>query len=43
MASNENKAEPESDVTPANEETLDFDDDTLKGDDSCYYRDRSRF
>ena len=31
MASGESKAIPESDVTPASEETLDFDDDTSKG------------
>ena len=34
MASSENKAKPESDVTPAGEETLDFDDDASKGEDS---------
>ena len=43
MASNENKAKPESDVTLAGEETLHFDDDTSKGEDSCHYRNRSRF
>ena len=43
MASSESKAKPKSDVTPAGEETLDIDDDTSKGDDSCYYRSRSRF
>ena len=43
MASSGSKTKPESDVTPAGKGTLDFDDDTLKGDDSCYYRDRSRF
>ena len=31
MASSESKAKPESDVTPAGEVTLDFDDDTSKG------------
>ena len=31
MASSESKAKPESDVIPAGEETLDFDDDTSKG------------
>ena len=31
MASSEVKAKPESDVTPVGEDTLDFDDDTLKG------------
>ena len=41
MASSESKAIPESDVTPPGEETLDF-DDTSKGEDSCYYRSRSR-
>ena len=43
LASSESEAIPESDVTPAGEETLDFDDDTSKGEDSCYYRSRSRF
>ena len=42
MTSSENNAKPESDVTPAGEETLHFDDDTPKGEDSCYYRNRSR-
>ena len=36
MASSESKAIPESDVTPASEETLNFDDDTSKGEASCY-------
>ena len=36
MASSEGKANPGSDVTPLGEDTLDFDDDTLKGEDSCY-------
>ena len=31
MASSEKEAKCESDVTPAGEETLDFDDDTSKG------------
>ena len=31
MASSEVKAKPESDVTPVGEDTLDFDDVTLKG------------
>ena len=31
-----NKAKPESDVTPTDKETLDFDDNTLKGEDWCY-------
>ena len=43
MANSESKAKTKSDVTPAGEETLDFDDDTSKGEDSCYYRSRSRF
>ena len=34
MASSEVKAKPGSDDTPAVEETLDFDDDTLKGKES---------
>ena len=34
MASSQIKAKSESDVTPADEETLDFDDDTLKGNES---------
>ena len=41
MAGSESEAKPESDVTPAGEE-LDFDDDTSKGEDSCYYHSRSR-
>ena len=41
MASSESKAIPESDVTPASEETLDFDDDN-KGEASCYSLNRSR-
>ena len=36
MASSEVKAKPGSDVTPVFEDSLDFDDDTLKGEDSCY-------
>ena len=43
MASTESKAKPESYVTPAGEETLDFDDDTSKGEDSCYSLRRSRW
>ena len=43
MASSESKAKAESDVTPANEETLGFDDDTSKGKYSCYSLTRSRF
>ena len=42
MASSESKAIPESDVTPASEETLDFDDDTSKGEGRCYFLNRSR-
>ena len=41
MADSEGEAIPESDVTPVGEETLDFHDDTSKGEDSCYYRSRS--
>ena len=43
MAGSESKAIPESDVTPDGEETLDFDDDSSKGEDLCYYRSKSRF
>ena len=43
MASSEVKAKPGSDVTPVGDESLDFDDDTLKGDDSCYSLIRSRW
>ena len=42
MASSESKAKTASDVTPAGEETLDFDDDTSKGEGSCYSVNRSR-
>ena len=42
MASSESKAKTESDVTPAGEETLDFDDDTSKGEASRYSLNRSR-
>ena len=42
MTSTENKAKTENDVTPAGEETLKFDDDTSKGEDSCYSLTRSR-
>ena len=42
MASSEVKPKPGSDVTPVGEDTLDFDDDTLKGEDSCYSLTRSR-
>ena len=37
MASSKVKAEPGSDVTPVGEDTLDFDDDTLKGEDLCLF------
>ena len=43
MADSEREAIPKSDVTPAGEDTLDFDDDSSKGEDLCYYRSRSRF
>ena len=43
MASSEVKAKPGSDVTPVGEDTLDFDDDTLKGEDLCYSLIRSRW
>ena len=43
MASSEVKAKPGSDVTPAGEDTLDFHNDTLKGEDSCYSLTRSRW
>ena len=43
MASSEVKAKPGSDVTPTGEETLDFDDDTSKGENSCYSLNRSRW
>ena len=42
MASSGSEAKPESDVTPAGEETLDFADDTSKGEDSCYSPFKSR-
>ena len=41
MAGSESETIPKSEVTPAGEETLDFDDDTSKGKDSCYYLSRS--
>ena len=43
MASSEVKAKPESDVTPVGEDTSDFDDGTLKGEDSCYSLIRGRW
>ena len=43
MASSEVKAEPIGNVRPVGEDTLDFDDDTLKGEDSCNSLIRSRW
>ena len=43
MASSEVKAKPGSDVTLFGEDILDFDDDTLKGEDSCYSLIRGRW
>ena len=43
MASSEVKAKAGSDVTPVGEDALDFDDDTLKGEDSWYSLIRSRW
>ena len=43
MANSEVKAKPGSDVTPVGEDTLDFDDNTLKGEDSCNSLIRSRW
>ena len=42
MTSTESKAKTESDVTQAGEETLKCDDDTSKGEDSCYSHTRGR-
>ena len=42
MTSTEKKAKTENVVTPAGEETLKYDDDTSKGEDSCYSLTRSR-
>ena len=36
ITNSNNKPKPGSDVTPSNKETLDFDHDTSKGNDSCY-------
>ena len=36
MVSSESEAKTESDVTPAGEENLKLDNDTSKGEDSCY-------
>ena len=41
MASSESEAKTKNDVGPADEETLDFDDDNSKGEDSCYSLTRS--
>ena len=43
MASSIVKAKPGSDVTAVKKDTLEFDDDTLKGEDSCYSLTRSRW
>ena len=43
MASSEVKAKPGSDVTPVGEDTLDFDDNTLKGEYPCNYLIRSHW
>ena len=42
MASSESKTKTKNDVGPADEETLDFDENTLKGEDSCFPLTRSR-
>ena len=42
MASSESEVKTESDVTPAGEENLDFDENTSKGEASCYSLTRSR-
>ena len=42
MASSESKAKSEGDVTPAGEENLKLDDDTSKGEYSCYSLTRTR-
>ena len=42
MTNTENKAKTENDVSPAGEKTLKFDEDTSKGEDSCYSLTRSR-
>ena len=36
MASSEGEGKPGSDVTLVGEETLDFDDDTFRGKESCH-------
>ena len=43
MASTENKAKTENVVKPVGEETCKCDEDTLKGEDSCFSLTRSRF
>ena len=43
MASSKVKPKPGNDITPVDEDSLDFDDDTLKGEDSCYSLTRSRW
>ena len=43
MASRESKAKSESDFTPAGEENLNLDDDTSKGETSCYSLTRTRW
>ena len=43
VASSKVKAKPGSDVTPVCEDTLDFDEDTLKGEDLCFALIRSRW
>ena len=42
MAGSESEAKTKNDVRPADEETLDFDENTLKGEDSCFPYTRSR-
>ena len=42
MASSEVKAKPGGEVTPVKKDTLEFDDDTLKGKDSSFSLTRSR-
>ena len=43
MISTENKAKTENVVKPVGEKTWKCDDDTLKGEDSCFSLTRSRF
>ena len=42
ITNSKNKAKPGSDVTPTDKETLNFDDDTSIGEDSCYLLTRMR-